>query len=85
MGDMFMSHEMIDNASCFPIWTVPAVFKTAVVKFEVIMGHCKQTGTNHPIFVYSFRTRPIFVLLNLQQKLKLSDEQVYNNIQKYGN
>jgi len=65
----------------------PAVFKKAVEKFpEVIMEALK---TNN------FQTSDIRILIphqaNLrisqfvQRKLGLSDEQVYNNIQKYGN
>ena len=38
IGEMFMSHAMIDNAQNFPYMDGPAVFKKAVVKFpEVIM------------------------------------------------
>ena len=38
IGEMFMSHAMIDKAQNFPNMDGPAVFKKAVVKFpEVIM------------------------------------------------
>lgn len=86
-GDMFMSHAMIDNAQNFPYMDGQAVFKKAVIKFpEVIM---------EALTVNNLQTSDITLLIphqaNLriaqfvQQKLKLRDDQVYNNIQKYGN
>ncbi|MGH2552503.1 MAG: 3-oxoacyl-ACP synthase III family protein, partial [Chitinophagaceae bacterium] len=87
LGEMFMSHAMIDNAQLFPNMDGPAVFKKAVEKFpEVILEALNQNG---------FQTSDIKALIphqaNLrisqfvQKKLRLSDDQVYNNIQQYGN
>lgn len=87
IGQMFFSHEMIDKAQIFPNMDGPAVFKKAVVKFpEVIIESLEANG---------YKTSDINLLIphqaNLriaqfvQQKLKLRDDQVYNNIQKYGN
>ncbi len=87
IGEMFMSHSMIDNAQNFPNMDGPAVFKKAVVKFpEVIMEALDKNG---------YKTTDINLLVphqaNLriaqfvQQKLGLSDEQVYNNIDRFGN
>jgi 3-oxoacyl-[acyl-carrier-protein] synthase III len=87
MGEMFMSHAMIDHAQNFPNMDGPAVFKVAVEKFpEVIMEALNKNG---------FQTSDLRLLIphqaNLrisqfvQKKLKLNDDQVYNNIQKYGN
>lgn len=87
IGDMFMSHAMIDKAQNFPNMDGPAVFKVAVEKFpEVIMEALNANG---------FQTSDLKLLIphqaNLrisqfvQHKLKLRDDQVYNNIQKYGN
>ena len=53
IGQMFMSHAMIDNAQNFPNMDGPAVFKKAVVKFpEVIMeslaaNGCKPSGSKN--------------------------------------
>jgi 3-oxoacyl-[acyl-carrier-protein] synthase-3 len=87
LGDMFMSHQMIDNAQNFPFMDGQAVFKKAVVKFpEVIMESLTANG-----FQPSDLTLLIPHQANLrisqfvQQKLKLRDDQVYNNIQKFGN
>jgi 3-oxoacyl-[acyl-carrier-protein] synthase-3 len=87
MANMFMSHNMIDKAQNFPYMDGQAVFKKAVVKFpEVIMEALKANG---------FETGDIDMLIphqaNLriaqfvQKKLGLKDEQVFNNIQRYGN
>ena len=87
IADMFMSHAMIDKAQNFPVMDGQAVFKKAVVKFpEVIMEALNKNG---------FQTSNLQLLIphqaNLrisqfvQHKLKLRDDQVYNNIQKFGN
>lgn len=87
MGDMFMSHNMIDKAQNFPFMDGPSVFKVAVEKFPQVIN--EALGTN------SLRVSDLRLLIphqaNLrisqfvQKKLGLRDEQVYNNIQRYGN
>lgn len=87
IGQMFFSHQMIDDGQIFPFMDGPSVFKKAVVKFpEVIMEALATNG---------LKTTDLDMLIphqaNLrisqfvQQKLGLSDDKVYNNIQKYGN
>ena len=45
LGEMFMSHAMIDQAQNFPHMDGPAVFKKAIVKFpEVIMEALAANG-----------------------------------------
>ncbi|MFN8265687.1 MAG: beta-ketoacyl-ACP synthase III [Chitinophagaceae bacterium] len=87
MGDMFMSHEMIDNAQLFPNMDGPAVFKTAVVKFPEVIMEALQTNGYQPsdLRLLVPHQANLRIAQFVQQKLKLSDEQVYNNIQKYGN
>ena len=87
MADMFMSHAMIDKGENFPNMDGPAVFKTAVVKFpEVIL---EALAANN--YVTTDLTLLIPHQANLriaqfvQHKLKLRDDQVFNNIDKYGN
>ena len=87
MGDMFMSHAMIDKAQNFPYMDGPAVFKKAIVKFPEVIEEALKTN--------QLQTTDIDLLIphqaNLriaqfvQQKLKLRDDQVYNNIDRYGN
>jgi 3-oxoacyl-[acyl-carrier-protein] synthase-3 len=86
-GGLFITKEFIENANFYPYMDGPAVFKKAIVKFpEVIME--ALTANN-------YRSSDIDLLIphqaNLrisqmvQQKLKLRSDQVYNNIDKYGN
>jgi 3-oxoacyl-[acyl-carrier-protein] synthase III len=87
MGEMFMSHEMIDAAQNFPNMDGPAVFKKAIIKFpEVIMEALLKNGLQTTdINLLIPHQANLRIAQFVQQKLKLSDNQVYNNIQKYGN
>jgi 3-oxoacyl-[acyl-carrier-protein] synthase III len=87
LGDMFMSHAMINNAQNFPTMDGPSVFKKAVVKFpEVIMEALAANQlTTADINMLIPHQANLRISQFVQQKLGLKDEQVYNNIQKYGN
>lgn len=87
IGDMFMSHAMIDRAENFPNMDGPAVFKTAVVKFpEVIMEALSANGYKpSDLSMLIPHQANLRIAQFVQQKLQLRDDQVYNNIQKYGN
>lgn len=87
MGEMFMSHSMIDNAQLFPFMDGPSVFKKAVVKFpEVIMEALQKNGyQSSDINMLIPHQANLRISQFVQQKLGLSDAQVYNNIQHYGN
>lgn len=87
IGDMFFSHAMIDKAQVFPNMDGPSVFKKAVVKFpEVILeslaANGLQTTDLRLLIPHQANLR---IAQFVQQKLKLNDDQVYNNIQYYGN
>ena len=87
MGDMFMSHAMIDKAQNFPNMDGPAVFKKAVVKFpEVIMEALTANGLK-PADINMLIPHQANLRISqfVQQKLGLRDGQVHNNIQKFGN
>ncbi|MEJ8817560.1 3-oxoacyl-ACP synthase III family protein [Lacibacter sp. H407] len=87
LADMFMSHEMIDNAELFPNMDGPAVFKTAVVKFPEVIMEALTTNGYQPADLAMLipHQANLRIAQFVQQKLKLRDDQVYNNIQKYGN
>jgi 3-oxoacyl-[acyl-carrier-protein] synthase III len=87
IADMFMSHAMIDNAELFPNMDGPHVFKTAVVKFpEVIMeALTKNNYSPADLNLLIPHQANLRIAQFVQQRLKLRDDQVYNNIQKYGN
>ena len=87
MGEMFFSHQMIDKAQVFPTMDGPAVFKKAIIKFpEVIMEALQannlQLSDLNLLIPHQANLR---IAQFVQQKLKLRDDQVYNNIQYYGN
>ncbi|HEX3025394.1 MAG TPA: beta-ketoacyl-ACP synthase III [Chitinophagaceae bacterium] len=87
ISQMFMSHKMIDEAQNFPFMDGPSVFKKAIVKFpEVIMEALHKNGYElsdlNMLIPHQANLR---ISQFVQQKLKLRDDQVYNNIQKYGN
>jgi 3-oxoacyl-[acyl-carrier-protein] synthase III len=87
ISQMFMSHKMIDNAQLFPYMDGPAVFKKAVVKFpEVIMESLKANNlTTKDINMLIPHQANLRISQFVQQHLGLTDDQVHNNIQKYGN
>ena len=87
MADMFMSHEMIDKAELFPNMDGPAVFKTAVVKFPEVIVEALTANGYQPADLKLLipHQANLRIAQFVQQKLKLRDDQVYNNIQKYGN
>lgn len=87
IADMFMSHEMIGNAELFPNMDGPAVFKTAVVKFPEVIMEALTTNGYQPADLTMLipHQANLRIAQFVQQKLKLRDDQVYNNIQKYGN
>ncbi len=87
VGEMFMSHAMIDNAQNFPNMDGQAVFKKAIVKFpEVIMEALTKNGyTTQDLSMLIPHQANLRISQFVQKKLGLTDNQVYNNIQKYGN
>ena len=87
ISEMFMSHAMIDKAQNYPFMDGPSVFKKAVVKFpEVILEALHANGYEpsdlNMLIPHQANLR---IAQFVQQKLKLRDDQVYNNIQYYGN
>jgi len=86
-GDMFMSHAMIDKAQNFPNMDGPAVFKKAVVKFPEVIMEALQANDLQPsdIAMLIPHQANLRIAQFVQQKLGLSQDQVYNNIDKYGN
>lgn len=87
IGNMFMSHTMIDNAQNFPFMDGPAVFKKAVVKFPEVIMEALTTNGYKPSDLQLLipHQANLRIAQFVQQKLGLTDEQVYNNIQHYGN
>lgn len=86
-GKMFVTQEMLDKEQFFPFMDGQSVFKKAVVKFpEVIMEALGQNGLSPAdINLLVPHQANLRISQFVQQKLGLRDDQVYNNIDKYGN
>jgi 3-oxoacyl-[acyl-carrier-protein] synthase-3 len=65
----------------------PAVFKKAVVKFPEVIMEALKTNNCTPADIKMLIPHQANLRISqfVQQKLGLRDDQVYNNIQKYGN
>ena len=87
LGGLFMTPEILESGAALPYMDGPAVFKKAVVKFpEVIMEALNKNGyTTADIKMLIPHQANLRISQFVQQRLKLRDDQVYNNIQKYGN
>ncbi len=86
-GGMFLTQHMVDEEQVFPNMNGPAVFKFAVTKFpEVINEALEATGLNaKDIDMFVPHQANLRISQFVQKKLRLPDEKVWNNIQKYGN
>lgn len=82
-----LTHEMIESESVKPYMNGNAVFKHAVVRFmEVIV---EALSANHlkkeDIDLVIPHQANLRISNFIQQKLELNNEQIYNNIMRYGN
>jgi 3-oxoacyl-[acyl-carrier-protein] synthase-3 len=86
-GGMFITKELIEKDDLYPYMDGPAVFKIAVVKFpEVVMEALDQNNLKpSDLKLLIPHQANLRISQFVQQKLKLRDDQVFNNIQKYGN
>jgi 3-oxoacyl-(acyl-carrier-protein) synthase III len=87
IADMFVSKEMVEKEQFYPSMDGQAVFKKAVVKFpEVIMEALDKNGYSpSDLKLMIPHQANLRISQFVQHKLKLRDDQVYNNIQRYGN
>ena len=79
--------ENVDEAQNFPYMDGQSVFKKAVVKFPEVIMEALQKNNLSPadIGVLIPHQANLRISQFVQQKLQLRDDQVYNNIQQYGN
>ncbi len=87
MGEMFLSHAMIDHAQLFPNMDGPAVFKKAVEKFPEVIREALQANDLEvdDIKLLVPHQANLRIAQFVQKILGLSDDRVHNNIQKFGN
>lgn len=86
-GEIFITQHMIDNGQQYPNMEGQFVFKMAVQKFpEVIHEALAEAGLQvSDINMLIPHQANLRISQFVQRTLKLSDDQVWNNIQKYGN
>jgi len=87
LGGMLMTKEMLDDGSAFPYMDGQAVFKKAVVKFPEVIEEAlaKNNLSAQDINMLIPHQANLRISQYVQKTLRLTDEQVFNNIQKYGN
>ncbi len=87
LGGMFITPQMIADGTIFPVMDGQAVFKKAVVKFpEVILEALAKNNLNPTdIDLLVPHQANLRISQYVQKKLGLTDDKVFNNIQKYGN
>jgi 3-oxoacyl-[acyl-carrier-protein] synthase-3 len=86
-GGMFITEELLAKEDIYPYMDGPAVFKKAVIKLpEVIMEALEKnnlkTSDLNMLIPHQANLR---ICQYIQQKMRLRDDQVHNNIQKFGN
>jgi 3-oxoacyl-[acyl-carrier-protein] synthase III len=86
-GGLFITQKMFDDGHMFPSMDGQLVFKTAIVKFpEVIMEVLTADGkTPADLKMLIPHQANLRISQMVQRTLHLRDDQIWNNIQKYGN
>ncbi|MEZ5058941.1 MAG: beta-ketoacyl-ACP synthase III [Saprospiraceae bacterium] len=86
-GEMFITQHMIDTGQYYPNMEGQFVFKLAVQKFpEVIMETLTEAGLSPTdIDMMVPHQANLRISQFVQKRMGLRDDQVWNNIQKYGN
>lgn len=82
-----ITHEMIDDGSMLPYMDGPFVFKNAVVRFPEVINEAltHNSLTKEDIDLLIPHQANLRISQAVQEKFGLSDDKVFNNIQKYGN
>jgi 3-oxoacyl-[acyl-carrier-protein] synthase-3 len=86
-GEMFVTEKMLEDGLLYPNMEGQFVFKMAVVKFpEVIVEGLSRAGlTAADLDMVIPHQANLRISQFVQRKLGLRDDQIWNNIQKFGN
>ena len=76
-----------EDLSYYPVMNGNFVFKNAVIRFQEVINEALQTNgkTSKEIDLLIPHQANLRISQYIQQKMGLSDDQVFNNIMKYGN
>jgi 3-oxoacyl-[acyl-carrier-protein] synthase-3 len=86
-GEIFFTEKMLNEGKYYPRMEGQFVFKLAVTKFPEVIGEVLEdakleTGDINMLIPHQANLR---IASFVQKRLGLGDDQVFNNIQKYGN
>lgn len=86
-GGLFLNNEIVDRKTYAPYMEGQSVFKKAVQKFpEVIMEGLSEAGyTPADLDMFIPHQANLRISQFVQKLMRLSDDQVFNNIMRYGN
>jgi len=86
-GEILVTQAMLDNHLFYPYMNGQLVFKNAIIRFkEVIMEALQATQLEkNDIDMLIPHQANLRISQYIQKTMGLSDDQVFNNIQKYGN
>jgi len=86
-GDMFVTQKMLNEGLLAPYMEGQFVFKMAVIKFpEVILEGLTKAGlSSKDIDLVIPHQANLRISQFVQKRLGLRDDQIWNNIQKFGN
>lgn len=86
-GNQYISHKMIDNAQVYPQMDGNAVMKRAINYLPEVIheGLCANNLTINDVNMLILNQSNARIAEFVQQKLGLTDDEIYINIQRYGN
>jgi 3-oxoacyl-[acyl-carrier-protein] synthase-3 len=86
-GQQYISHKMIDKGQIFPVMDGNAVMKRAVSKLPEVI--CEALTANKltiaDLNMLILNQSNMRIAQYVQQKMGLTDDEIYINIQRYGN
>lgn len=87
LGGLFMTPEIVESEAILPYMDGPAVFKKAIVKFPEVVREALAANnmSEKDIDLLVPHQANLRISQYVQKTLGLRDDQVFNNIQKYGN
>ena len=86
-GNIFITQELLDKEDIFPYMDGQSVFKRAVIKIPEVIYEALNQNNYKPedLKLLVPHQANLRIAQFIQQQLKLRNDQVYNNIHKYGN
>ena len=87
LADMYMSHSMVEKGENFPYMDGPAVFRKAADKFPEVVLEALHANNMTPADLHLLIPHQANLRISqlVQKLLGLRDDQLFTNIQRYGN